>query len=291
MAISSMHQLFIEELRDMYHAEKQLTKALPKMAKAASDSKLKEAFESHAEETEGQVERLEKVFESLDERTKGRHCEAMEGLIEEAKEIICRIGSLFYGLGWVTGTGGGLSLRHADRIYMAPSGVQKEHISPDMVFTLDLEGRVLDGPDPDRGLGVSQCRPLFLHAYHQRGAGAVLHSHSIHALLVTLLYERDFVCTHLEMQKGLAGVGYRDRVRVPIIDNTPHESDLADTLGQAVVAAEERCHAVLVRRHGVYVWGRDWIAAKRHAECYDYLFQVALEMKRLGLDPTAEPGA
>jgi ferritin-like metal-binding protein YciE len=88
MAISSMHQLFIEELRDMYHAEKQLTKALPKMAKAASDSKLKEAFESHAEETEGQVERLEKVFESLDERTKGRHCEAMEGLIEEAKEIM-----------------------------------------------------------------------------------------------------------------------------------------------------------------------------------------------------------
>lgn len=88
MSITTMHQLFIEELRDMYHAEKQLVKALPKMAKAASDNTLRQAFEHHLEETEGQVDRLEKVFESLDVRTKGRHCDAMEGLIEEAKEIM-----------------------------------------------------------------------------------------------------------------------------------------------------------------------------------------------------------
>ncbi len=88
MAINTMHQLFIEELRDMYHAEKQLIRALPKMARSASDSNLQQAFTHHLEETEGQVERLEKIFDSLGERTKGRHCEAMEGLIEEAKEIM-----------------------------------------------------------------------------------------------------------------------------------------------------------------------------------------------------------
>lgn len=93
MTIASMHNLFIEELRDMYHAEKQLVKALPKMAKKASNETLAEAFQHHLEETEGQVERLEKIFDSLNERTKARHCEAMEGLIEEAKEIMEEISS------------------------------------------------------------------------------------------------------------------------------------------------------------------------------------------------------
>lgn len=208
---------------------------------------------------------------------------------DEAKEIICRVAALFYRLGWVTGTGGGLSVRHGDTVYMAPSGVQKEYISPDMCFSLDLQGEIIDGPAPERGLGVSQCRPLFLAAYHQRAAGAVLHSHSMYAMLATLLFEDTFRTTHLEMQKGLKGVGYEDEVRVPIIDNTPHESDLTDALSKAIDRADGNCHAVLVRRHGVYVWGETWIAAKRHVECYDYLFQAAVEMRRLGLDASRAP--
>jgi len=205
---------------------------------------------------------------------------------EEARELIGRIGRLFYSLGWVTGTGGGLSIRLGDRIYMAPSGVQKEHISPDMVYELDLDGQVLDGPDPERGLRVSQCRPLFLLAYRKRAAGAVLHSHSLAAMLVTLFSGERLAISQLEMLKGLAGVGYNDRHEIPVIDNTPQESELAESLGAAIDSAPENCHAVLVRRHGVYVWGDNWIDAKRHAECYDYLFQAAVEMRRLGIDPT-----
>jgi ferritin-like metal-binding protein YciE len=83
-----MRDLLIDELRDIYHAEKQLTRALPKLARAASNEQLKEAFTQHLEETRGQIERLEQVFELLDTRTRGKPCHAMEGLIEEAKEIM-----------------------------------------------------------------------------------------------------------------------------------------------------------------------------------------------------------
>jgi ferritin-like metal-binding protein YciE len=88
MAVKTTRELLIDELRDIYHAEKQLLKALPKMAKAAKADKLRQAFEHHLEETKGQVERLETVFEKLDTRSSGKRCEAMEGLIDEAKEMI-----------------------------------------------------------------------------------------------------------------------------------------------------------------------------------------------------------
>jgi ferritin-like metal-binding protein YciE len=85
---ATLHDAFIDELRDTYDAEKQLTKALPKLAKAACDPKLKEAFESHLEETQGQIERLERVFASLDEKVRGKHCDGIAGIIEEGKAIM-----------------------------------------------------------------------------------------------------------------------------------------------------------------------------------------------------------
>lgn len=209
---------------------------------------------------------------------------------ETARSLICSLGRAFYTLGWVSGTGGGISIRAGDRIYMAPSGVQKEALSPEMIYELDRSGRVLTGPAPETGLAVSQCQPLFLTAYDQRDAGAVIHSHSRNALLATLVPPgaKTFRVTHLEMMKGIAGVAYHDVHEVPIIENTAHERDLAAALA-AAIDAHPAAHAVLVRRHGVYVWGRDWLEAKRHAECYDYLFGAAVEMHRLGLDPGKAP--
>ena len=84
----TLHDAFIDELRDTYDAEKQLTKALPKLAKAASSPDLRAAFESHLEETRGQVARLEEVFESLDEKVRGKHCDGMAGIIEEGKSVM-----------------------------------------------------------------------------------------------------------------------------------------------------------------------------------------------------------
>lgn len=88
MKLKDLNSLFIHELRDLYSAEKQLTKALPKMAKAAANEDLRQAFESHLEETETQVKRLEEVFAELDTTPRGSKCAAMEGLIEEGKELM-----------------------------------------------------------------------------------------------------------------------------------------------------------------------------------------------------------
>jgi ferritin-like metal-binding protein YciE len=84
----TLHDAFLDELRDAYDAEKQLLKALPKLAKAATSSKLKGAFESHLEETRGHVERLEQVFESLEEKVRGKHCDGIAGIIEEGKSVM-----------------------------------------------------------------------------------------------------------------------------------------------------------------------------------------------------------
>jgi len=86
----SLHDMFVDELRDIYSAEVQMTRALPKLARSASNPELKAAFEKHLAETRGQIERLDQVFEGLDKAAKarGKKCEAMEGLVSEAQEIM-----------------------------------------------------------------------------------------------------------------------------------------------------------------------------------------------------------
>ena len=88
MSLDTLEKLYISELRDLYSAENQLLKALPKMAKGASSPDLKDAFQKHLEQTKGHVERLEELFEQLDESPKGKTCQAMKGLIEEGSEIL-----------------------------------------------------------------------------------------------------------------------------------------------------------------------------------------------------------
>jgi ferritin-like metal-binding protein YciE len=84
----TLHDAFIDELRDAYDAEKQLTKALPKLAKAATNGKLRAAFETHLQETQGQIARLEQVFQNLDEPVRGKHCDGIAGIIEEGKSVM-----------------------------------------------------------------------------------------------------------------------------------------------------------------------------------------------------------
>ncbi len=197
------------------------------------------------------------------------------------RELVCELCRNFYSLGWASGTGGGISIKEGDKIYMAPSGVQKERLKPEDIFVLDAQGQTLE--EPGRGLKLSQCAPLFMHAYKIRNAGAVLHSHSINAMAATLLFDKHFRIKNLEMQKGVEGFGAFDTLEVPIIDNTAYECDLTDSLEEAI-RKNPKSHAVLVRQHGVYVWGKDWKQAKTHAECYDYLFEAAAKMKQLGIE-------
>lgn len=88
MADKDLNELFLDTLKDIYYAEKQILKALPKMAKAAQAEKLRAAFEKHHEETEGQIERLDKIFELLGKAARGKKCDAIEGILDEGKEIM-----------------------------------------------------------------------------------------------------------------------------------------------------------------------------------------------------------
>jgi len=186
-------------------------------------------------------------------------------------------------------------MKVGSEFYVAPSGVQKERIKPEDIFVLDSCQKVTHAAE-DVSLKISECTPLFFNAYSMREAGAVMHSHSQNAMLVTLLYKKEFAITHVEMIKGIKkGPGidapsmqYFDTLRIPIVENTPREHQLTERMAKAMEAYPES-NAVLVRRHGVYVWGPTWQKCKSMMECYDYLFEVALKMKQMGLDPTAIP--
>jgi ferritin-like metal-binding protein YciE len=88
MADKDLNELFLDTLKDIYYAEKQILKALPKMAKAARSPELQAAFEKHHDETEGQIDRLEQVFELLGKPARGKKCDAIEGILDEGKEIM-----------------------------------------------------------------------------------------------------------------------------------------------------------------------------------------------------------
>ncbi len=123
------------------------------------------------------------------------------------RELVSELCASFYTLGWVTGTGGSISVKHGNRIFMAPSGVQKERMQPQDIFVLDSTGQQVGGhilgvaalfsivtlqlyaPEPLPGksrLKLSQCAPLFQHAFSLRKAGACIHTHDVSAVMCTL---------------------------------------------------------------------------------------------------------
>lgn len=128
---------------------------------------------------------------------------------------------------------------------------------------------------------LSECAPLFLVCFNQRNAGAALHSHDMSCNLVSVMAGRnEFRIRNQEMIKGIAGYGYKDELVIPIIENTPYEYELTASLETAVLKYPKSV-AVLVRDHGVYVWGNTWEDAKRHGECLHYLFELSLKMCHL----------
>ncbi|KAG8904241.1 Methylthioribulose-1-phosphate dehydratase [Tulasnella sp. 403] len=184
-------------------------------------------------------------------------------------------------------------------VYIAPSGVQKERIKPEHIFVLPYPQAPPPTPytflrKPELSLKESACTPLFWNAFDLRDAGSCIHTHSQHAVMATLLWPGEtFEISHQEMIKGvrLGGIGkamsYLDKLVVPIIENTPHEEDLRDSMAEAMKQYPDAA-GVLVRRHGVYVWGPDWERAKTQAECLDYLFEIGVKMKLANLPTTLD---
>ncbi|CAL9187256.1 unnamed protein product [Musa hybrid cultivar] len=217
--------------------------------------------------------------------------------VGESRDLVADLCRHFYNLGWVTGTGGSITVKvHDDAvpkphqlIVMSPSGVQKERMMPEDMYVLTGSGAVLSAPSqkpyPHKLPKCTDCAPLFMKAYQMRNAGAVIHSHGMESCLITMLhpFSKEFRITHMEMIKGIQGHGYYDELVIPIIENTAHERELTESLSQAM-AAYPKATAVLVRNHGIYVWGDSWINAKTQAECYHYLFDAALKLHQLGID-------
>jgi methylthioribulose-1-phosphate dehydratase len=170
----------------------------------------------------------------------------------------------------------------SDLVYLAPSGVQKELIKPQDIYVLSLK----EQKDPKNriylrsppSLKPSQCTPLFIAAFTKRNAGCCIHTHSQWAVLITLLLEqmphstKVFEINNIEQIKGFGSgyqkkgnLGYHDSLRIPVIENTPHEEDLTESL-EAAMDLYPDTYAVLVRRHGVYVWGETVHKAKTQCE-------------------------
>ncbi|OVA00386.1 Class II aldolase/adducin N-terminal [Macleaya cordata] len=225
--------------------------------------------------------------------------------VMESRALVTELCRHFYTLGWVSGTGGSITVKvHDDSIpkpqqliVMSPSGVQKERMVPEDMYVLSSSGSILSTPTlkpyPHKPPKCTDCAPLFMKAYQMRNAGAVIHSHGMESCLVTMIHPRskEFRITHMEMIKGIQGHGYHDALVVPIIENTAHEGELTESLTEAI-EAYPKATAVLVRNHGIYIWGDSWISAKTQAECYHYLFDAAIKLHQLGLDwstPTHGP--
>lgn len=232
-------------------------------------------------------------------------------------KLICELCRLFYDNNWVTGTGGGISIRDVDGpnpniVYIAPSGIQKERLKPKEMFVAELPGQILHTPNDEcNGQPLSEdlakgfrykpsaCTPLFLSCYNMRDAGACIHTHSQNAVMATLIFEDkvEFSMSHIEQIKALpqlaanpetgkiekvGSMQYYDTMVLPIIENTPHEEDLTDTL-QKAIRDYPQATAVLVRRHGIYVWGENVWKAKVYNEAIDYLLELAIKMHQFGI--------
>lgn len=208
---------------------------------------------------------------------------------QQEKELICNLCKKFYDLGWVSGTGGGMSIRVGQNLALiAPSGVQKEEIKPSDLFLIDFpwtenqDGEIYSIVHNPKEHKISACTSIFVNIYKQRvSTGAVIHSHSLNAVMLTkIIKDKEVTLSGYEMLKGLEGSTYFGSHTLPILDNVEHECDLADAVSE-VVGKYPQAHAVLVRDHGVYVWGKTPQQAKVHAECYDYLFEAFVKEKQL----------
>lgn len=201
----------------------------------------------------------------------------------DARELLCEMLRLFYDKGWVSGTGGGICGPTADGLLLlAPTGVHKERVRPEDFFTIDPADGSVRRAAADPALRPSECNGIFRAAWRERDARSVMHSHALSSVLAAdRATDGALAIAGLEMLKGIRGASNLDTHLVPVIRNTPRESQLVEQVEAAL--ADPRfaaSFAILVRDHGAYVWGADVWEAKRHAEVYHFLFEATVARGR-----------
>ena len=188
---------------------------------------------------------------------------------------LASIAGEFHRHGWLLGTSGNLSAvvdREPLQIAMSPSSVDKGELRQGQILLIDEHARVVS----DHPAKPSDESPLHVRIVKERGAGAVLHTHSVWNTILSDLYFADggVAIEGYEMLKGLQGVStHNHREWLPIIENSQDMLALADGVADSL-RKHEHAHGLLLRRHGLYSWGRDLTQAKRHVEILEFLLEV-----------------
>ncbi len=190
------------------------------------------------------------------------------------------IGRDFYSRGWVFGTSGNFSAvlsRKPLRLAITTSGVSKGAIGPGDILQVGADGAVVG-----KGKGRPSAESL-LHAavVRTRGAGAVLHTHSVWSTMLSELHagDRGLNVNGFEMLKGLEGVRTHDHTEwIPILENDQDMPRLARVVEDTLRASRD-AHAFLLRRHGLYTWGDDLAQARRHVEILEFLFETMARLR------------
>jgi methylthioribulose-1-phosphate dehydratase len=197
-----------------------------------------------------------------------------DSFLELASQLAA-IAKSFHGRGWLLGTSGNLSAvvqREPLRLAMSPSGVDKGELAPPQVLTIDDNAHLVSdhaGKPSDESL-------LHIRIVKERGAGAVLHTHSVWNTMLSDLYanEGGVRIEGYEMLKGLEDVKTHEHSEwLPIIDNSQHMPALADTI-EATLKQHPTAHGFLLKRHGLYSWGDNLAQAKRHIEILEFLLET-----------------
>jgi methylthioribulose-1-phosphate dehydratase len=193
----------------------------------------------------------------------------------ELASNLAAIAKSFHARGWLLGTSGNLSAvvqREPLRLAMSPSGVNKGELTAEQLLSIDEHARIVsnhNGKPSDESL-------LHLRIVKERGAGAVLHTHSTWNTILSDLYaaEGGVIIEGYEMLKGLQGVRTHEHSEwLPIIDNSQDMPALAELVGQTL-SEHKAAHGFLLRRHGLYSWGDTLAQAKRHIEILEFLLET-----------------
>ena len=197
----------------------------------------------------------------------------MDGFAGVASQL-CALGRACHTRGWVPATSGNFSAvvaRDPLRLAITPSGADKGALAPSDILEIDGDGRVLRGsakPSAETAVHLAVVRAT--------GAGAVAHTHSLWAALLSNAHagKGALEITGFELLKGLAGVTtHAHRESVPIVENTQDWEPAAPEL-EAMLAKHPQAHAFLIRGHGLYTWGRDVGEAQRHVEALEFLLEA-----------------
>ncbi|MFH4982095.1 hypothetical protein AB6A40_008804 [Gnathostoma spinigerum] len=205
--------------------------------------------------------------------------------------FLAQLMSQFYYLGWMSGSAGAIAVATDNSVYVSPSGLQKERLCGADFFEYDVKWNELIYRPPNKLIRETACSPLFKYIMQTRDAKCVFHTHSKYSnVLSSLITGKEFRMTNQEMIKGILcgksgeNLQNSDNLRVPIIENQNSEHLLLQDLKKALQEDPKIC-AVLVRNHGIFVWGPTWDKTKIMLECFEYLFEIACETYRLRSSP------